>query len=1023
MHRLAGSVAVAEAAQDEPRYLTISEVAALLGVSRVSVWRWVRDGRLPASRLGRRTVRIRRDALERALAEGAHHSSQSWDGQHPATGMQLEEQVGPEDGWSWDTQQMAGSEHIVQLYETDASLLDAVAGFIGAALRAGDAGIVVATQPHRDGLQERLRAQGLDMGDGRYVALDATETLSRFMGYGMPDPARFADVIGGVVEGAARGGRRVRVFGEMVALLVADRNQAAAVRLEELWNDLLERLSFSLFCAYPMEGLIGAPFAELVDDVCARHSRVIPGESYTALLSSDDRLRAVAVLQQKAASLEAEIAQRDRAEQKLRRKEAELRDFLEHAVVGLHWVGADGTILWANRAELDMLGYTAEEYIGHHISEFHVDRDASDEMLKRLAGKETLEAYEARLRCRDGAIKHVVISSNVLWDGDTFVHTRCFTMDVTGPKLAEQRLAVQYAMTRTLAEAERLAEAAAPILRCVCETLGWEAGEIWLVDGDTNVLRCQEFWHTSSVDVAEFGAISREMTLAPESGLPGRVWASGQPLWIANVLQDDKFPRASYAARAGLHAAFAFPIQSEGEVLGILEFFSREIRQPDEELLAMMAAIGGQIGQFIQRKRAEEELRQQADRLLALNAAQLRASRQIEAGRDAARRLSAIVESSNDAIFGKTLEGIVTSWNRAAEKLYGYRAEEMVGESVARIIPPGRADELPNILARLRRGERIEHYETVRRHKDGSLLDVSVTISPVMDAKGRISAASVIARDVSERRRAEAERARLLQSEQAARAVAEAALRARDEFLAAAAHDLKTPLTIIKGTALLLQRHVGRTRRNGGDRVTSGLESIDATATQMAAQIDELLDLTRDQLGEALALQRQPTNLVSLAQRVTAAQQQSTQRHSIRFEAAVEELLGTWDVTRVARALDNLLSNAIKYSPRGGEVVVTVRREDDAAGRWAVLEVRDPGMGIPEADLPRIFERFHRAGNVAGEITGSGIGLSSAREVIVQHGGYIAVATREGEGSTFTVRLPLTPHDGASEDRLIQRST
>jgi signal transduction histidine kinase len=165
-------------------------------------------------------------------------------------------------------------------------------------------------------------------------------------------------------------------------------------------------------------------------------------------------------------------------------------------------------------------------------------------------------------------------------------------------------------------------------------------------------------------------------------------------------------------------------------------------------------------------------------------------------------------------------------------------------------------------------------------------------------------------------------------------------------------------------------------------------------------------------MGEALALQRQPTDLVSLAQRVTAAQQQSTQRHSIRVEAAVEELVGTWDVNRVARALDNLLGNAVKYSPRGGEIVVTVRREDDAAGRWAVLEVRDPGVGIPEADLPRIFERFHRAGNVANEIAGSGIGLSSAREVVEQHGGCIAVTSREGEGSTFTVRLPLTTSTG-----------
>src|SRR5688572_24682664 len=138
--------AVAEAAQDEPTYLTISEVAALLGVSRVSIWRWIRDGRLPASRLGRRTIRIKRKALERALAERGHASSQSWDGREPAADLQLEEQVGPADAWLSDTKHMAASEHVVQLYETDASLLDALAGYIGAALRVGDAGIIVATQ-------------------------------------------------------------------------------------------------------------------------------------------------------------------------------------------------------------------------------------------------------------------------------------------------------------------------------------------------------------------------------------------------------------------------------------------------------------------------------------------------------------------------------------------------------------------------------------------------------------------------------------------------------------------------------------------------------------------------------------------------------------------------------------------------------------------------------------------------------------------------------------------------------------
>ncbi len=221
---------------------------------------------------------------------------------------------------------MHATEHVVRFYETDAFLLDAVATFCADAILADGAALVVATPEHRAGIGERLRARGLLDGTGThdaYHALDAAETLSQFMVDGEVDAARLMEVVGDVISRAAERGRQVHVFGEMVSLLVADGHPAAALRLEELWNDLQRAThptyAFSLFCAYPMEHFEGEPHQQLFADVCAAHSQAIPAESYMALPTANDRLRAIAELQQKAQSLETEIAERRRAEVRLRR--------------------------------------------------------------------------------------------------------------------------------------------------------------------------------------------------------------------------------------------------------------------------------------------------------------------------------------------------------------------------------------------------------------------------------------------------------------------------------------------------------------------------------------------------------------------------------------------------------------------------------------------------------------------------------------------------------------------------------
>ena len=331
--------------------------------------------------------------------------------------------------------------------------------------------------------------------------------------------------------------------------------------------------------------------------------RAIDDSAAPILDDSGARLGAVLVFR--------DVTERSQTEEALRRKEAELRDFIENATVGLHWLGPDGAILWANKAELDLLGYAREEYVGRNIVDFHLDRGVIDDVLRRLLNREELHGYEARLRCKDSSIKHVLVNSNALWEGEQFLHTRSFTYDITD------------------------------------------------------------------------------------------------------------------------------------------------------------------------RRRAEE----------------------------AQARLAAIVESSEDAIISKTLDAIITSWNKGAERLFGYTAQEAVGRPITLIIPPERLNEERAILDRLRRGERVEHFETVRVAKGGRQIEISLTVSPIRDSNDRITGASKVARDITNRKRAEealGEQSRLLREVAAAGLTIHSA-GSLESVLAAIAHQARRILRAATGGSPVLQ--------------------------------------------------------------------------------------------------------------------------------------------------------------------------------------------------------------------------
>jgi excisionase family DNA binding protein len=295
-------------------FYSISQSAGLLGVSRVTIWRWIRAGHLPVARLGHRTTRIKLSDLEHLPLQIGPAGFRSRRLEDPApTSVRPVAGVGtePVDG-----------EHYVQFYESDDFLLESVGEFVAGALHAGDAAIIVATADHRAGLEATLLRDGHDLqalrSANQFVALDAAECLSRFVRDGTADKTLFAELIGPLIQRASEGQRRVRIYGEMVALLAADGQHAATIGLEQLWNDLQQHYAFSLLCGYPMDRFGGEALAELLGSVCAAHSRVVPTESYTALTDADERMRVIIALQQQAHSLEAEVAERKRVEDELR---------------------------------------------------------------------------------------------------------------------------------------------------------------------------------------------------------------------------------------------------------------------------------------------------------------------------------------------------------------------------------------------------------------------------------------------------------------------------------------------------------------------------------------------------------------------------------------------------------------------------------------------------------------------------------------------------------------------------------
>ncbi|GAC1446555.1 MAG: ATP-binding protein [Pyrinomonadaceae bacterium] len=664
----------------------------------------------------------------------------------------------------------------------------------------------------------------------------------------------------------------------------------------------------------------------------------------------------------------------------LMERERELSDFIENAPVGLHCVASDGTILWANQAELELLGYAREEYVGRSITEFHADPEVIDDILQRLAKDETLNNYEARLCCKDGSVRYVLISSNVLRENGEFVHTRCFTRDITERKKNEESLRDNEERFRAVAESASDAiitineDSTLVFLNPATEEIfGYEPGE--LLGKQLTVLMPEYQRHVHQTGIKRY----------IETGKKHINWKAVE--------------------LPGLH--------KDGHEISLEISFSEFTSKGKHHFTGIVRDIS--------ERRSVEAALVERTRLAEFNAAISFALTRNDGLDNILHQCAAAIVEYFDAAFAR-IWTLVSKENvlklRASAGLYthldGRHGRIPVGKFKIGQIAQTRQPHLTNQVV----GDpTVSDQEWAKREgmiafagypliiEDRLVGVVAMFARKSLDEvmfKGMEAAANAIALGI-ERKRVEEEREYLLTSEREARQTAENASRLKDEFLATVSHELRTPLTSMLGWTNLL-------RKGSLDEQAKlkALEIIERNGQSQNRLIEDLLDVSRIISGK-IRLEVQAVDLGMIINAVVETVRPAATAKDIKLQVLLDTQAGliSGDPDRLQQVVWNLLSNAIKFTPRGGRVQIRLERVNS----HVEIIVSDTGKGIEAEFQPFAFDRFSQADQkITRKYGGLGLGLSIVKHFIELHGGTAHVESKgENTGTTFIVKLPLLP--------------
>ncbi len=691
-----------------------------------------------------------------------------------------------------------------------------------------------------------------------------------------------------------------------------------------------------------------------------KNGEVFPVEISVSETRIDDEVTYLAILR--------DVTERRSAEEDLRRERDFAERLIETAQVIVLVLDTEGRIVLFNRYMEEITGFPLAEMQGRDWFSSFLPADRRER--QRRAFFERLPEVNVQggvnsILTRNGLLREIEWQVRSLKNPHGEVlGVLAIGQDITDRSRAANRRAAQYAVTRVLAEAASLAEATPQVLQAIGEGAGWDLGELWHVDPEKAVLRIEGVWSAPSLGVSEPDRADRNITFSSGEGLPGRVWASGQAVWVFDVAGDGHILRASAIAKLGLHGAFGFPIRNGSQVTGVMVFFSREARDPDNDLLQMLEALGRQIGDFIERKRSEEGIRYSENRFYAF------------------------MNNSPAVAFMKDEEGHFVFVNKTFERLFQTTLEAVRGKSDFDLWPVDVAEELrANDRQVLTTEQSLEVMESVPT-PNGSREWLAFKF-PITDASGRRFLAGM-AIDVTERRRAEEELRRMQMITQERERLADIGA-----ITAKIAHDLGNPLSALSMQAQLILR---RARRNESDPLSTVLkpvEQLESEVRRLESLIRELMTFSREQRLDLKVVRPRSflQRIVDLWQPL-AAEGGVTLTLDVRDEVASLRV----DEAKLRRVLDNLIKNALEAIDEiPGSVRVLLTAPAPSRVR---ISVEDSGPGVPKA--VQVFRLFETT-----KANGSGLGLAVAKQIVQAHGGDIFYAAAEPRGTVFHVELPL----------------
>ncbi|MDB5337378.1 MAG: domain S-box [Planctomycetaceae bacterium] len=653
---------------------------------------------------------------------------------------------------------------------------------------------------------------------------------------------------------------------------------------------------------------------------------------------------------------------------RLRESEARKAAILETALDCIITIDHQGKVIEFNPAAERVFGYAKHDIEGREIAEFIIPprwREAHHRGMAHLLAtgegpvlNKRIEVFGLRADGTEFPVELTI--AQILSDGPT-VFT-AYVRDISERVRIERNRNTRLAVNQLLIQAVTFPEAAKGVLKLVCEGLAWDISSFWTVDHDTETLMCLECWHDPSLALTEFEAATRSRAFRFGEGLPGRIWAAGQAAWILDVVHDGNFPRAPSAAKEGLHSAFGCPIMVGGRTLGVIEFFSQRIQEPDAELLEMMATVAVQLAQFMERMSAEEQLRQSE------------------------QRFAGFMQHLHGLARIKDLNGHYVYANDEAVNAFQMPRPELYGRTDEDFFPPETAARFKDNDRLAMNGTGVQVIETLKQ-SDGILHHSLVCKFPIQGPQGTPFLVGGIAIDVTDRVRAEES--------------LKEANRRKDEFLATLAHELRNPLAPIRNSLQILKLPNVEMAT-----IEHCRQVMERQVQQLVRLVDDLMDVSRVMRGK-IDMRWECVELANIVARAAEMVQplMETQGHELTIELPNESLLLNADAVRLSQVVGNLLTNAAKYTEAGGRIALTVLRTADQA----VLRIRDNGIGIAPDLLPHIFDLFVQADHSTTRSQGGlGIGLTLVRNLVELHQGTVEVQSEGlGKGSEFIVKLPI----------------